>query len=33
MSFYASNGGTRTDYPFGWSRWHLFCLKGKKGML
>ena len=30
MIFYASNGGTRTDFPFGRSRWHLF-LKGKKG--
>ena len=29
MSFYASNGGTRADFPFGWPRWHLF-VKGKK---
>ena len=29
MITYASSGGTRTDFPFGRSRWHLF-LKGKK---
>lgn len=29
--FYASNGGTRTDTPFGRSRWHLFHKKGKEG--